>query len=166
VLPACRSIDCVSVLALTVADAAQVLAVMEGPDPADAYSVFVAGPAQFGAGALRVGIPREPVFGGDAGYAAAFDKAVAQLEALGHRAVPLDFAPLHAVAELLYGGPWVAERHAVAQPLMDTRPRSTPPCSRSLTAPTNSAPPTPSVRSTCCATRSATPPRCGSRSTC
>jgi allophanate hydrolase len=122
VLPACRSIDCVSVLALTVADAAQVLAVMEGPDPADAYSVFVAGPAQFGAGALRVGIPREPVFGGDAGYAAAFDKAVAQLKALGHRAVPLDFAPLHAVAELLYGGPWVAERHAVAQPLMDTDP--------------------------------------------
>ena len=122
VLPACRSIDCVSVLALTVADAAQVLAVMEGPDPADAYSAFVAGPARFGAGALRVGIPRAPVFGGDAGYAAAFDRAVAQLEALGHRAVPVDFAPLHAVAELLYGGPWVAERHAVAQPLMDRDP--------------------------------------------
>jgi len=34
------------------------------------------------------------------------------IEALGHRAVPVDFAPLHAVAELLYGGPWVAERHA------------------------------------------------------
>jgi allophanate hydrolase len=43
---------------------------------------------------------------------------------LGHRAVPVDFAPLHAVAELLYGGPWVAERHAVVQPLMDRDPAS------------------------------------------
>ncbi|MEO8807438.1 MAG: allophanate hydrolase [Burkholderiaceae bacterium] len=121
VLPACRSIDCVSVFALTVTDAAQVLAVIEGADAADAYSAFVPGAAQFGA-TLRVGIPRLPVFGGDAGYAGAFDKAVAQIEALGHRAVPVDFAPLHAVAELLYGGPWVAERHAVVQPLMDRDP--------------------------------------------
>jgi allophanate hydrolase len=109
------------VLALTVADAAQVLAIIEGPDEADAYSAFAAGPARFGA-TLRVGIPRAPIVAGDIGYAAAFDKAVAQIEALGHRAVPLDFAPLHAVAELLYGGPWVAERHAVVQALMERDP--------------------------------------------
>ena len=121
VLPACRSIDCVSVLTLSVADAAAVLAVMEGPDAADAYSAFAAGPARFGA-ALRVGVPRAPVTAGDIGYAAAFDRAVAQLEALGHRAVPIDFAPLHAVAELLYSGPWVAERHAVVQALMARDP--------------------------------------------
>jgi len=121
VLPACRSIDCVSVLALTVADAAQVLAIIEGPDEADAYSAFAAGPARFGA-ALRVGIPRAPIVAGDIGYATAFDKAVAQIEALGHRALPLDFAPLHAVADLLYGGPWVAERHAVVQALMERDP--------------------------------------------
>ena len=121
VLPACRSIDCVSVLALSVADAAQVLAVIEGPDAADAYSAFAAGPARFAA-TLRVGIPRQPVLAGDIGYAAAFNRAVAQLEAAGHRVVPIDFAPLHAVAELLYGGPWVAERHAVVQPLMDRDP--------------------------------------------
>jgi allophanate hydrolase len=118
VLPACRSIDCVSVLALTAADAAQVLAVIEGPDAADAYSAFAAGPARFGT-ALRVGVPRAPMIAGEIGYAAAFDRAVAQLEALGHRAVPIDFSPLHAVAELLYGGPWVAERHAVVQALME-----------------------------------------------
>ena len=121
VLPACRSIDCVSVLALTVADAAQVLALIEGPDAADAYSAFTAGPARFGA-VLRVGIPRAPVLVGDIGYAAALERAVAQLEALGHRVVPIDFAPLHAVAELLYGGPWVAERHAVVQALMERDP--------------------------------------------
>jgi len=126
VLPACRSIDCVSVLALTVADAAQVLALIEGADAADAYSAFRSGAARFGA-VLRVGIPRAPVLG-DAtgndtiGYGAAFARAVAQIEALGHRAVPIDFAPLHAVAELLYGGPWVAERHAVVQPLLARDP--------------------------------------------
>ena len=121
VVPACRSIDCVSVMALTVSDAAQVLAIIEGADAADAYSAFATGPAQFGA-VLRVGIPLAPIFGKVAGYAAAFDAAVAQLEALGHRAVAIDFAPLHAVAELLYGGPWVAERHAVVQELLERDP--------------------------------------------
>jgi allophanate hydrolase len=123
VLPACRSIDCVSVLALTVTDAAEVLAVIEGPDPADAYSAFAAGPAQFGA-ELRIGVPRTLVTAGDIGYAAAFDKAVARLEALGHNVVPIDFAPLHAIGELLYGGPWVAERHTVVQVLMEQAPNA------------------------------------------
>ena len=133
VLPACRSIDCVSVLALNVADAAQVLAVIEGPDAADPYSAFAAGPARFAA-ALRVGVPRQPVLAGDIGYAAAFDRAVAQLEAAGHRVVPIDFAPLHAVAELLYGGPWVAERHAVVQPLLDRDPGALDPAVRQVIA--------------------------------
>jgi allophanate hydrolase len=122
VLPACRTLDCISVFALTVEDAAQVLALIEGPDRADAYSAFVAGPATLGT-ALRVGVPIHPIFGRtDIGYAAAFDRAVAQLEALGHLAVPIDFAPLHAVAELLYDGPWVAERHAVVKELMERDP--------------------------------------------
>ena len=123
VLPACRTLDCVSIFALTVEDAAAVLALIEGPDAAgDAYSSFATGPARLASG-LRVGIPRLPVFGpSDIGYATAFDQAVAQLETLGHHAVPLDFEPLHAVAELLYGGPWVAERHAVVKELMEHDP--------------------------------------------
>jgi len=125
VVPACRSLDCISVLALTVADAAEVLAVMEGPDASDAYSAFRLGAAEFGqspTAALRIGVPAVPVFGGDAGYAPAFDAAVAQARALGHEVVGIDFAPLLAVAKLLYSGPWVAERHAVVQALMQTDP--------------------------------------------
>jgi allophanate hydrolase len=122
VLPACRSIDCVSVFALTANDAAEVLATIEGPDATDAYSDFRTGPAHFKP-ALKVGVPRDPVFSGNAAYEAAFTQAVAQLETLGHTVVPIDFAPLHAVAELLYGGPWVAERHAVVQALMQTAPQ-------------------------------------------
>ena len=122
VLPACRSLDCISVLALTVNDAAEVLGVMEGPDTSDAYSAFELGAAAFAKPVLRIGAPIAPVFGGDAGYAPAFDRALAHAGALGHTVVPIDFAPLFAVAKLLYDGPWVAERHAVVQALLLSDP--------------------------------------------
>jgi len=123
VVPACRSLDCVSIFALTVADAAQVLALIEGPDPADAYSAFSAGPAQFGA-PLRIGVPSQAVFSGDAGYGGAYEAAVAHVQALGHSVVTIDFEPLHEVAALLYGGPWVAERHAVVEALLAAQPEA------------------------------------------
>jgi len=125
VLPACRSLDCISIMALTVGDAAEVLAAMEGADAADAYSHFAPGPAELAqrpGGALRVGVPAAPRFGSTPGYAEAWRAAVAHVESLGHTVVPLDFEPLHAVAELLYGGPWVAERHTVVQTLLERNP--------------------------------------------
>ena len=134
VLPACRSIDCVSVMALTVSDAAQVLATIEGPDASDAYSRFEPGPARLKP-VLRVGIPSRPVFSsqeGDNGYSALFAQAAVHVQALGHEVVPLDFSPLHATAELLYGGPWVAERHAVVQELLDQDPEAFDPSVRSV----------------------------------
>jgi allophanate hydrolase len=122
VVPACRSLDCISALALTVADAAEVLAVMEGADTADAWSAFRPGAAAFAKPALRIGVPAAPIIDGDIGYAHCFEQAVAQARALGHTVVPIDFAPLLAVAKLLYSGPWVAERHAVVQALMQSDP--------------------------------------------
>jgi allophanate hydrolase len=121
VLPACRSIDCVSVLALTVADAATVLALIEGPDPQDAYSAFRLGAAQPNA-TLRIGVPIAPVLAPDTGYTPCFEQALAQVRALGHSVVPIDFEPLLATARLLYGGPWVAERHTVVQDLLAREP--------------------------------------------
>ena len=131
VVPACRSLDCVSVFALTAGDAAEVLALIEGADDRDAYSDFRTGPARWPA-ALRIGIPREPAFTGGNGYEAAFDAALAQAEALGHRLVPVDLAPLQAVAGLLYGGPWVAERQAAVQSLLDGSPEAFDPVVRSV----------------------------------
>ena len=130
-LPACRSIDCVSVFALTVEDAAAVLAVIEGDDPFDAYSRFVPGAGRLPA-ALRIGIPSHAEFHGDAGYAAAFEVAVAQVSMLGHRPVATDFANLHAVAELLYSGPWVAERFAVVEALIESNPGALDPSVRQV----------------------------------
>ncbi|MES2990409.1 MAG: allophanate hydrolase [Pseudomonadota bacterium] len=129
VVPACRTLDCISVLALNVADAAAVLAVMEGPDAADAYSAFRTGAAQLKP-VLRIGVPAAPLFAGELGYAAAFEQAQAQARALGHTLVPIDFAPLFAVAKLLYGGPWVAERHAVVQALLERDPQAIDPVVR------------------------------------
>jgi len=128
VVPACRSIDCVSVLGLTVGDAAEVLAAIEGPDADDAYSRFEPGPAALPA-RLRIGIPAAPQLT-EPGYADAFARALAQAAALGADLVPLDFTSLHEVAALLYGGPWVAERHAVVQPLLDSRPEALDPTVR------------------------------------
>ena len=121
VVPACRSLDCISVFALTVADAAEVLAVMEGPDQGDAYSAFRLG-AALPKAALRIGVPMDPLFAGDAAYAPCFEQAQAQARSLGHTLVPVDFTPLFAIAKLLYSGPWVAERHAVVQLLLERDP--------------------------------------------
>ncbi len=121
VLPACRSLDCVSLLAHTVDDAAQLLALIEGPDGDDIYSAFAPGPLAWPS-RLRVGVPAEPLFVGDAGYAEAWPAASERLQALGHQPVPRDLGLLHEVAALLYEGPWVAERHAVVRALLAEQP--------------------------------------------
>jgi allophanate hydrolase len=123
VLPACRTLDCVSVFAHTVADATRVLAVIEGEDGRDSYSAYVAGPAA-AAQRVRVGVPHAPVFRGDAGYEPAWGSAVQRAHALGWTVEPIDFSALFEVAALLYEGPWVAERHAVLQALLERDPQA------------------------------------------
>jgi allophanate hydrolase len=88
-------------------------------------------PARF-----RFGIPSEGQreFFGDAGAAAAFDTAIARLEALGGVAVPVDMTPWHAVAAMLYEGPRVAERHAAIRSFFDTRPEALDPTVRAIIA--------------------------------
>jgi allophanate hydrolase len=110
VFPACKSLDCVSVLAHTVADGWDVLTVLAGPDAGDPYSRPIAalGPVTR---KVRIGIPMPLEFRGDALAAAAFQAAVATLKedpAFVFAEIP--FAPFAEVAALLYDGPWVAER--------------------------------------------------------
>ena len=112
-VPACRSLDCISILAGSCADAATVLAVAEGFDPEDSLSrrrpaTSVSLPAAF-----SFGIPAGPLdFCGDRDSERLYDEAVARLEFLGGRKAPIDFTPFASVARLLYQGPYVAERLA------------------------------------------------------
>ncbi len=134
VVPACRTLDCVSIFALTVEDAAHVLAVIEGPDDDDSYSAFAPGPASFGQSALRVGIPREPRLPSGGAYATTHERALAHARSLGHSLIGVDFDVLHRTASLLYSGPWVAERHVVVQSLLQDDPGALDPSVREVIA--------------------------------
>jgi allophanate hydrolase len=122
VVPACKTLDCVSVFALTVADSARVLAIMEGTEPgAPVFNTVALQPPRWSSQRpLRVGVPLAPEFFGDAAYAQAFEQAKALTAQLqdreGHawpvELVKMDLSPFMAVARLLYEGPWVAERYA------------------------------------------------------
>lgn len=124
VVPACRTLDTVSVLALTVADAYAVFAVAAGYDPADPWSVAQVVPELSAAPPfLTVGVPdeRSAKFFGDKVQAKAFAASGATLAGFGMGIRPLDFTPFYDVAALLYDGPWIAERHAAIATFMARR---------------------------------------------
>ncbi|WP_157278187.1 allophanate hydrolase [Methyloversatilis thermotolerans] len=137
VVPACRSLDSVSIFALTAADAASVFAVAHAVDDADAYSRALLPhgrlfDAQTG---FRFGVPaRDQLeFFGDGENPALFDAAVQRLIALGGTPVTLDFAPFLETARLLYGGPWVAERYHAIRDFIERQPDSLFPVTRDIT---------------------------------
>ena len=117
VVPACRSLDCVSIFATTAGDAEAVWRTAQGFDREDPYSRTCApgaGAAPWAAGAFRFGVPEPSALElfGDTETASLFAKAAANLEAIGGIRTTIDFAPFREAAMLLYSGPWVAERFA------------------------------------------------------
>ncbi|ARO87512.1 allophanate hydrolase [Nitrosospira lacus] len=119
VVPACRSLDCVSIFAFTAADAARILAVSAAYDADDIYSREREGHSFDFGGApdFRVGIPRREQlqFFGNRESQQLFDEAIATIRMLGGETIEIDFAPFLDTARLLYEGPWVAERYAGIQ---------------------------------------------------
>jgi allophanate hydrolase len=137
VVPACRTLDCVSVFALTTDDAMAALKVMAGPDGADPFSrnrplaemtVFPS--------ALRLGIPRngQLIFFGDRASEQAYGEALARWTSLGARLVEFDLEPFYETARLLYEGSWVAERYLVVRNLLASSPDSIHPVTREIIA--------------------------------
>jgi allophanate hydrolase len=138
VVPACRTLDCVSVFSLTVDDAVTALAAMAGPDPADPFSrdrplgEITPLPAK-----LRLGVPRggQLIFFGDKAAEAAYGDAIRRWDALGAEIVEFDMEPFYETARLLYEGPWVAERYLVIRNLLASSPDSIHPVTREIIAP-------------------------------
>ncbi len=130
VVPACRTLDCVSIFTETALDASLVLAAARGSDPLDAYSRQ----PRIGEGAapwvasttFRFGVPAVETleFYGDPHNHALYQEAMARLAALGGQPVVIDLAPLLEVAKLLYKGPWVAERYAAIASFIAAQPAS------------------------------------------
>lgn len=131
VLPACATVDTVSVFALTVADAARVLAVIEGGDPAALIAPPAPRAGSFGA-APRIGVPRAPVLDAAIGYREAYAQQIERVQRLGVRIIEVDLHALQQVAALLYDGPWVAERYAVVRELIEQRPDTMDPVVRGV----------------------------------
>jgi allophanate hydrolase len=137
VVPACRSLDCVGVLALTAADAARVAAVARAFDPQDPYSrpvVPCAGRDLTREFRFAVPDATQLQFFGDAGYQQLFASALGKLESLGGTRVGVDLEPFLAAGRLLYG-PWLAERYCAVGKFIDARPDAVLPVTRAIISP-------------------------------
>jgi allophanate hydrolase len=118
VVPACQSLDCVSIFALTAHDALAVLNVAGGYDAADPYSRVAPSTSKRFPASFRFGIIESEQLQtfSDEGFAKAYEEAIHRLEKLGGKAVTIDYQPFRDTAELLYGGPWLSERVSAIEP--------------------------------------------------
>ena len=136
VVPACRTLDCVSVFALTVDDAMATLNVIAGADAADPYSrprPMRAGRPDAGRRASSACRCRANACSSATRLsAAAYDAALARLAGLGAKIVEIDIEPFYAAARLLYEGPWVAERYLIAKALIASSPEAMHPVTRQI----------------------------------
>ena len=132
-VPACRSIDCITVFTDALADAQLVDSVVAGFDAADPFSRPLADVPVTG---KRIGVPRpdQRVFFGDVQSEELYARALAVLRAQADL-VEIDITPLLDAAQLLYGGPWVAERTAAVETLLRDNPDAIDPTVRSILEP-------------------------------
>jgi allophanate hydrolase len=137
VVPACRSLDCVSVFATGVGDAWTVFAAIAGEDAADPFSRAIPVPDPATLMPPRViGVPRPGTLlpWGDAQQEAAWNAALALATACAARVEAMDITPLLATARLLYDGPWVAERAAAVGDFVARNPEAVHPVTRGIIA--------------------------------
>lgn len=118
VVPACRSLDCVSIFSLSVSDAELVASILDAFDSTDGYSRKAPSAPTYFAAKPRFAIPASPSWFGDNQAEAAWEKSLEQFKAFGAELIPIDFSIMFTLAQLLYGGAWVAERHAVVADFM------------------------------------------------
>jgi allophanate hydrolase len=138
VVPACRTLDCVSVFTLTVDDAWMALRAIAGYDPKDPYSreravaMLDQGPTR-----ARLGLPlmSQRLFFGDGRAAADYEAALSRLTRMGFNLAEVDIEPLFETAQLLYDGPWLAERYLAVRKVFEENPSALHPVTRAVIAP-------------------------------
>jgi allophanate hydrolase len=139
VVPACRSLDCVSVFTAELGDAATVLDVLAGPDRDDPWSRPApsspapsdAGPAP-AAPRLLLADAAELDFDGDTAMAEVFTAAADRAAGRAGRVERIPLGPLREAGDLLYGGPWVAERLAGLAGFLAAHPDDVLPVTRAV----------------------------------
>lgn len=131
VVPACRSLDCVSIFALNCDDANCVFNVAAAYDNSDCYSrtnPFNNSIRYYHAASHDqvIGIPQadQLEFFGDSEAEATFKQHCEQLQSSGFQLQEIDFSAFISAARLLYQGPWVAERWLATQALVETQPEA------------------------------------------
>jgi allophanate hydrolase len=140
-VPNCRTLDCVSVFAQTVEDAHLVLSLMMGFDANDPFSRAIPDAADIampnlGGADFRFGVLRsqDREYFGNSEAAALYTCAIERLEQLGGSPVEIDFAPFRDAGDLMFGGPWVAERLAGLRGFFDANAQALLPVIRDVIA--------------------------------
>lgn len=141
VVPACYSLDCVSVFATDVSTAVHIMRVLAQYDPGDPMSrknPYCNDWAHHGVwrGPLRIGILPDAAleFFGDDSFAAAYRKIVDKLSDAGVKLSEVDFQPFHEAAVQLYDGPWVSARYHAVGDFLEQQPNEVLPVTRSIIA--------------------------------
>jgi allophanate hydrolase len=134
VVPACRSLDCVSIFTHDVADAAKVFELSAGFDAEDPFSRPRQAVGSLGDAPLTLAVPRaeDLEFFGDLESAELFLAALERARGLGVHITRFDYAPFREAAALLYAGPWVAERTRATAALLERKPEALHPVVRSI----------------------------------
>ncbi len=138
VVPACRSLDCVSIFSLTVDDGAIVLSALAAADAGDPWSralpVVPAVATPMPLERVTVAVPSEAdlAMSDDHGYATAWSRFVGELRDWGVGVVEIDMSPFSEAGALLYRGPWLAERYAGLADFVDANPESVMPVTRQI----------------------------------
>ncbi|MRH88027.1 allophanate hydrolase [Nocardia sp. SYP-A9097] len=131
-VPACKSLDCLTLMATTVEDLDRVFEVIAGPDPGDPWSRERG--ARFDGNRIRLGLPAasELEFFGDEVFRSAHLGLRERLPGLGFDCVTTTLRPFLDAGELLYQGPWVAERLVEFEDFLTARPESILPVIREI----------------------------------
>ncbi len=132
-VPACRSLDCITTFTANVADAARVDSVFSHFDREDTFARHAPPHIAAIGKDFRLGVPRAPELSDlSPEDARSFAAAVDRMRAIGAQVVEVDVAPLLGAARLLYGGPWVAERTGILESLLERSPGAIHPVVRAI----------------------------------